>query len=184
MIHTMKIQTFLLTLSLSAATYANDHSSKNSCEKTWNENKNIQINIQKEKVVSCRDVWDDPKKSELLKKMGLDPKNKQWLATGECQQIRSEQKTYTIYKAHYQHDSSDLWVIQDVQGNMFGYFRDMGHYDFATDQHIRNKNANKNGVELKCASVGQSPNLIKNLSVYLQKRVIDMQNFSYDDLSK
>lgn len=177
----MRIKLLMYTVMLLATTvYAGD----NQCEKLWNNHKNSPLLVQKIKVLPCQNIWEDAKKANLVKKMGLNPKNAQWQATGECQQIQQGQNIYTLYDAHYQNDLSDLKMIEDTKGNMFAYFRDLGVYDMSTDQFKPTKNANKNGVELKCADLGNSENLIKILSIYIQQKNINMLEFSYDDFNK
>lgn len=158
---------------------------ENECEKIWQINKNTYPKIKvSNKEMSCKQVWEDPSKMRILRSMGINPKNNQWMSTGDCEVIDLNNKKYEIYYAKFKVDHSDLWVISDNNENYFAYFRDLGKFDMMEDKFFPTKNSNKKGVELKCAMLGNSEKLKSLLSSYMNNKKIDAEKFSFEDWGK
>src|SRR5690606_29163678 len=104
-------------------------------------------------------VWEDQNKIKVVKAMGVNPKSKQWMSTGDCEVIDLKDKKYQVYYAKFKIDHSDLWIISDTNRNYFAYFRDLGKFDMMKDEFHPTEKSNKKGVELKCATLGNSENL-------------------------
>lgn len=176
-------QSLLLTLSvfISIQTFAEE----NFCEKTWDKfkNKNEKIILDKNNV-PCKQIWEDVNKGELVKKIGLNPKDVQWMSTGECQTIEVNKNKYQVYYAYFKNDYSDIRIINDVNSNYFSYFRNLGRYDVFEDKFYPTNKANKNGVELNCPGLGDFEKLKSILSSYINNKKIDLKNFNFEDLNK
>lgn len=158
---------------------------ENTCEKVWDsfKNKNESIKIDKTNV-PCKQIWEDVNKTRLIKTIGLNPKDDQWMSTGECQVVEVNKDKYQIYYAYLKNDHSDISIINDTKGNYFSYFRNLGRYDMFEDKFFPTKKANKNGVELHCPGLGNFDKLKSILSSYINDKKIDMKKFSFEDLNK
>ncbi len=66
---------------------------ENACEKIWDmfKNKNEIVKIDKSNI-PCKQIWEDTNKAKLIKTIGLNPKDAQWMSTGECQIIEVNKK--------------------------------------------------------------------------------------------
>lgn len=171
------IMLFLINSSVFAA--------ENLCEKIWDGGKLKKSDVKfHTKALSCKQIWEDKNKEKLLKKMGLNPKNPQWMSTGECQVLEVNKSKYNIYYAYLKNDLSDLRIINDINGNYFGYFRDLGRYDMLNDKFYPTKQANQMGVELKCSEIGSNENLKSILNSYIKNKKIDNKKFSFEDIEK
>lgn len=158
---------------------------ENECEKIWQSNKNTYQEVKiVNKEVSCKHVWEDLNKIKVVNAMGINPKNSQWMSTGDCEVIGLNSKKYKIYYAKFKIDHSDLWIINDSNENYFAYFRDFGKFDMVKDEFHPTKNSNKKGVELKCATLGNSEKLKPLLSSYINNKKIDAEEFSFEDWEK
>lgn len=178
----MKINLIVISLAfIGSSVYAEE----NLCEKTWDNDKSRYSNLNVySKVVSCKQIWEDKNKEKLVKKMGLNPKDPQWMSTGECQILEVNKVKYQIYYAYFKNDLSDLRIINDTNGNYFGYFRDLGRYDMSNDKFYPTKRANKMGVELKCSEIGINENLKFILNSYIKNKKIDNKKFTFEDIEK
>ena len=158
---------------------------ENACEKIWDmfKNKNEIVKIDKSNI-PCKQIWEDTNKAKLIKTVGLNPKDAQWMSTGECEIIEVNKKKYQIYYAYLKNDHSDIRIINDANGNYFSYFRNLGHYDMFEDKFSPTKKANKNGVELSCPGLGDFEKLKPILSSYINNKKIDIKRFSFEDLNK
>jgi len=158
---------------------------ENACEKNFDifKNKNESIKIDKS-TVPCKQIWEDANKAKLVKTVGLNPKDAQWMSTGECQVIEVNKIKYQVYYAYLKNDHSDISIINDTNGNYFSYFRNLGRYDMFEDKFSPTKKANKNGVELSCPGLGDFEKLKPILSSYINNKKIDIKKFSFEDLNK
>ena len=171
----------MLIMVFSTSAYAQE----NECEKNWESGKKAYKNLKiYSETVDCRNVWEDPKKESLLKNMGLNSKNPQWMSTGECQVVELNKSKYKIYQASFQNDHSDIRIISDDKGNSFAFFRDLGRFDMTQDKFYPRKNSNIHGVYLKCNGIGSYQLLKPILSSYINNKKIDLKKFSFEDLNK
>ena len=110
----MKVNLIFVSLAfISSSVFA----AENLCEKTWDSEKSKNSNLQiYSKTVACKQIWEDKNKEKLVKKMGLNPKDPQWMSTGECQVIEVNKSKYQIYYAYLKNDLSDLRIITDNNG--------------------------------------------------------------------
>lgn len=158
---------------------------ENLCEKTWDSDKLKYSSLKVyNKVEPCKQIWEDKNKEKLVKKIGLNAKDPQWMSTGECEVVEVNKSKYQIYYAYLKNNLSDLRIISDNNGNYFGYFRDLGRYDMLNDKFYPTKQANKTGVELKCSGIGSDENLKSILSSYIKNKKIDNKKFTFEDLEK
>lgn len=171
----------LLSIFISIQSFAKE----NSCEKNWDifKNKNEGIKINKSNV-PCKQIWEDINKAKLAKINGLNPKDGQWMSTGECEVLEVNNNKYQVYYAYLKNDHSDIRIINDVNGNYFSYFRNLGRYDMLEDKFYPTKKANKNGVELSCFGLGDYEKLKAILSSYINNKKINIKSFSFEDLNK
>lgn len=171
----------LLLVFISVQAFAKE----NVCEKIWN---NRQDNIEVIKIeknnIPCTQIWEDVNKLKILKLIGLNPKDNQWMSTGECQVIEVDKNKYQVYYAYLKNDHSDIRIINDIKGNYFSYFRNLGHYDVFEDNFFPTEKANKNGVELSCPGLGDFEKLKSILNSYISSKKIDINKFSFEDLNK
>ncbi|HBN3184181.1 TPA: hypothetical protein L2G09_002366 [Acinetobacter baumannii] len=171
----------LLSTFISIQAFAED----NACEKIWDSFKHKNESIKIDKVtVLCKQIWEDTNKARLVKTVGLNPKDAQWMSTGECQIIEVNKNKYQVYYAYLKNDHSDISIINDNKGNFFSYFRNLGRYDIFEDKFFPTKKANKNGVELSCPGLGSFEELKPILSSYISNKKIDIKRFSFEDLNK
>lgn len=160
-------------------------SKENVCEKTWDMFKNKNISIKIDKInVPCKQIWEDVHKATIVENIGLNPKDNQWMSTGECQVIEVNENKYQIYYAYLKNDHSDIRIINDANGNYFSYSRNLGRYDVFEDKFSPTKKANKNGVELSCSGLGNFEKLKPILSSYIINKKIDIKRFSFEELNK
>lgn len=179
MMHYYLSLTILITFSSVAIAQENE------CEKIWQSNKNTYQELKiSTKKVSCNHVWEDQNKIKVINAMGINPKNSQWMSTGDCEVIALNSKKYKIYYAKFKIDHSDLWIISDNNENYFAYFRDLGKFDMMQDEFHPTKNSNKKGVELKCVTLGNSEKLKPLLSSYINNKKIDAEKFAFEDWGK
>ncbi|MDV4264460.1 hypothetical protein MSG92_10625 [Acinetobacter seifertii] len=93
---------------------------ENACEKIWDSFKNKNESIKIDKVnIPCKQIWEDNNKAKLVKTIGLNPKDPQWMSTGECQVIEVNKNKYQVYYAYLKNDHSDINIISDTNGNYF-----------------------------------------------------------------
>lgn len=163
---------------------SNAYSQENLCEKLWQVEQAKTIQIQKLKSQTCAFIWDDAKVVQLLKKLHLNPDNPQWMATDDCDVIQVGQQKYTLYKGYYKNDLSDVKIIRDSSNNLYGFFRDLGKYSFVDDAFKPTATANKHGVDLKCAAIGNNPKLPNILIQYIFQKGIDLSQYSHHDNAK
>ncbi|ENR2982909.1 hypothetical protein ACEVBE_003268, partial [Acinetobacter nosocomialis] len=72
-----------LTLLLSTFISIQAFAEENTCEKIWDSFKNKNESIKIDKVnVPCKQIWEDSNKAKLVKTIGLNPKDAQWMSTG------------------------------------------------------------------------------------------------------
>lgn len=177
----MKINSLIIgVLLISNTTLA----AENSCERIWNSEKEKYNSIKILDIKPCKQIWEDNNKAKLLKKVGLNAKNSQWMSTGECRDIEVDKVKYQVYQAYLKNDYSDIKIINDNNGNYFAFFRDLGKFDLIEDKFNPSKNANNDGVDLKCDGIGDFENLKSILSSYLNKKKIDIRKFTFEDQSK
>lgn len=158
---------------------------ENACEKVWDSFKDKSKTIKIDKInVPCKQIWEDTDKAKLVKTIGLNPKDAQWMSTGECQVIEVNKNKYQVYYAYLKNDHSDISIINDTNGNYFSYFRNLGRYDMFEDKFSPTKKANRNGVELSCPGLGDFEKLKPILSSYINSKKIDIKKFSFEDLNK
>lgn len=160
------------------------YAQENICETQWQTEQKKPIQIKKLKRQHCALIWEDAKVSALLKKMGLNHNNDQWMATDECDVIQMGHQKYTLYQAYYKNDLSNLYVLRDSNNNLYGFFRDLGKYSFVEDKFIPTQTANRHGVDLKCAALGNNSKLPHILIQNIFQRGIDLTHYSFDDNSK
>ncbi len=129
-----------LTLLLSTFISIQAFAEENACEKIWDSFKNKNESIKIDKVnVPCKQIWEDSNKAKLVKTIGLNPKDAQWMSTGECQVIEVNKNKYQVYYAYLKNDHSDINIISDTNGNYFSYFRNLGRYDMFEDKFFQQK---------------------------------------------
>lgn len=158
---------------------------ENSCEKTWDIYKNKVGVVRVDKGnAPCKQIWEDVNKAKLVKMIGLNPRDAQWMSTGECHILDIENNRYQVYYAYFKNDLSDIRIISDANGNYFSYFRNLGRYDMFEDKFYPTKKSNKNGVELNCPGIGDFEKLKPVLSSYINNKGIDMRVFTFEDLDK
>ena len=174
-----------LILALSTLISIQAFAEENACEKIWDSLKNKNESIKIDKVnIPCKQIWEDTNKARLVKNVGLNPKDAQWMSTGECQVVEVNNNKYQVYYAYLKNDHSDIRIINDSNGNYFSYFRNLGRYDMFEDKFSPTKKANKNGVELNCPGIGDFEKLKPILSSYVSNKKIDIKRFSFEDLNK
>ena len=75
----------LLSIFISIQAFAED----NACEKIWDSFKHKNESIKIDKVtVLCKQIWEDTNKARLVKTVGLNPKDAQWMSTGSVKLLK------------------------------------------------------------------------------------------------
>jgi hypothetical protein len=143
------------------------------CMKYWNEPA-VHINLLED--VQCTDIWEENFQKEnkiLVKKIGLDLKDKNWMSTGTCNHVNYKNKDYYIYWVYLKNNRTDLIIIYDNK-NSFAYSREINRKEiengFGLEDEIN--------VNLSCGKVGDDKKIISVLNGYIY------QETSINNISK
>jgi len=117
--------------------------------------------------VKCSDVWDDSFRLEnkkLVKQIGFNLKDKNWVSTGSCSHVQYKTKDYYIYWADMKNNKTDLIMIYSPN-NSFAYSRALDQKKIKEGFKIEDSV----DVNLSCGKIGEDINIISVLNGYLHK---------------
>lgn len=145
----------------SVALYAE---SSKECMKFWSEPA-VQINLLKD--VNCPDIWEENFKNEnkiLVKKIGLDLNDKNWMSTGTCNHVKYKNKDYYIYWSYLKNNRTDFILIFN-NTDSFAYSREINKKEMEKGFGVNDElNAN-----VSCYKIGVDKKIISVLNGYLYK---------------
>lgn len=137
------------------------------CLKYWNR---PEVEIKILGKVDCPNIWEDINnqssinKKKVFKSMGLNAKNSNWMATGECEKVKHEESIYLIYRTYHKLDRRDVWMIYSNKDN-FSYLREIDksklmNETFSVDETV--------DAKVNCGKIGLDKSIISVLNSYLK----------------
>lgn len=134
------------------------------CMKYWHEPA-VQISLLQS--IPCPDIWEDnfnKENQKLVKKIGFDLKDKNWMSTGMCEHVQYKNKKYYIYWVDMKHNKTDIIMIYN-DNNSFAYSRVL---DLSKSKGVFRKEDMVN-VSLSCEKIGDDIKIVSVLNGYLLK---------------
>ncbi len=144
------------------------------CMKYWNEPA-VQVKVLKD--VECPDIWDESfnkGNKKLVKAMGLNLKDKNWMSTGTCNHVEYKNKEYYIYWADIKNTKTDIIIIYDDK-NSFAYSREIDRFKIKDGL----KEDEVVDVLLSCGKNGVDKNIVSALNGYIFKETSIRNIFKY-----
>lgn len=163
----MKLLTTMTSFSLFLACSTVQAEKSEQCLKYWNKPK---VEIQVLGSVDCPNIWEDTNdqsstsKKKIFKSLGLNPKNPNWMGTGECEKVEHEKNIYLIYRTYHKVDRRDIWMIYRNKDS-FTYLREIDkkkliNETFSVDETI--------DAKVHCGKIGLDKYIISVLNSYLK----------------
>lgn len=138
--------------------------STNECMKYW-EKPAAKVSVLQD--IQCSNIWEDnfsKENKKLVKEIGFNLKDKNWVSTGSCSHVKYNDKDYYIYWADMKHNKTDLIMIYNTS-NSFAYSRALD----AKKIKEGFKKEDSIDVDLSCGKVGEDINIVSVLNGYLLK---------------
>lgn len=163
----MKLLTTMTSFSLFLACSTVQAEKSEQCLKYWNK---PEVEIQVLGTVDCPNIWEDKNdqssinKKKVFKSIGLDPKNPNWMGTGECEKVKHKEIIYLIYRTYHKVDRRDIWMIYRDKDS-FSYLREIDkrkliNENFSVDETVDSK--------INCGKIGLDKYIISVLNSYLK----------------
>lgn len=171
----MKIRKIIMGLSLLLTTGYVYAERMAQCKKYWNE---VAIQVKVLEDTECPSIWEDSfnkDNKKLVKELGFNLKDKNWLSTGTYNHILYKNKSYYIYWSYLKHNRTDLIMIYNAS-NSFAYSREIDRAKLKKEGFRVEDSVD---VNLSCAKSGNDRNIVSVLNGYLFQETSIRNIFKY-----